>query len=765
MNKKIFIVLSILIIILIGIGILVWVFLLKPEKEKPPIIESPIIQELPSCFDLSKDPVPICNCQDLQMMSENLAGNYKLENNINCLDTKNWNDGKGFLPIGYNIVSADSGFKKDRFVGKFDGQNYVIKNLFINMPKEDFIGLFGYIYGGEIKNIGLENINISSQSIAGGLAGENHNGAISNCYTTGVISGNDDIGGLVGFNQGDSIIRESYAAVTVFNSHNDVGGLAGENEGLIENCYATGNVSGDKDAGGLVGESNGIDDNGNLHIGTIKNCYATGGVAGSENAGGLVSNTHGGIIMNSYATGTVSSNKDAGGFIGDNHNSEVKNCFSTGGVSGVDRVGGFNGVNHGGKITNCYWNKPAGISLGCVGRNKEEGIVDCYTIDNNVSYFYSFANKPMNLWEVPAWSKKNEGKGYPFLAWQKEIPQVEPFPSPQPTPSPTPTPTPTSSPTPTPTPTSSPTPTPASACFNITTDPILICNCEQLQRMKENLSANYKLQNNIDCSDTKNWNNGKGFEPVGYDIDPSALDFQGNKFIGSFDGQKYTISNLFIKRPNEDFIGLFGCPKGKIKNIVLKEVSLSGYIGVGGLVGQNEGEITSSYTTGNVSGNENVGGLAGENTGNGNITNSYSLVTINNSTKDVGGLVGENEAPITNCYAVGNISGSNNIGGLVGHNDVGGTITNSFASGIVSGLKDIGGLVGDNEAVATNSYWDKPAGSSLSCVGHIKGGTAECQTIQNNKSYFYDVDNLPMSIWKFPPWSRQNDEKNFPILE
>ncbi len=412
MQKKI--TLALIVIILIVIGVIVW---LLPTKPKP-VIETPPVSPAetnPSCFDSSKDPIPICNCDDLQKMAQDLTANYELRNDIDCSDTKNWNDGKGFDPIAYDTDFATSGFQGTPFSGTFNGQNHKIKNLFINRPNEDFIGLFGYVSGGEINNVGLENINISGRDNTGGLIGKNYNATTSNSYATGYITGKDDIGGLVGSNKGNSTITDSYAAVKVFNSDSNVGGLVGENEGLITNCYATGDVSGNTDTGGLVGESNGIDDEGNLHIGTISNCYTTGNVVGNENVGGLLANTHQGIVMNSYAIGTVSGNKDIGGFIGDNHNGEIKDSFSTGEVKGNKRVGGFAGTNHGGKITNCYWNKGVGVSLDCVGENKEKGIVNCQTINNNESYFYLFNNPPMNVWKLPPWSSQNDGKDYPVL--------------------------------------------------------------------------------------------------------------------------------------------------------------------------------------------------------------------------------------------------------------------------------------------------------------------------------------------------------------
>jgi hypothetical protein len=88
--------------------------------------------------------------------------------------------------------------------------------------------------------------------------------------------------------------------------------------------------------------------------------------------------------------------------------------------------------------------------------------------------------------------------------------------------------------------------------------------------MAENLSANYKLENDINCSDTKNWNNGKGFKSIASDCN--------NPFLGVFDGQNHIIANLFINRPDEGLTGLFGCFAGEIMDIGLKNADIKGRI-------------------------------------------------------------------------------------------------------------------------------------------------------------------------------------------
>ena len=106
-------------------------------------------------------------------------------------------------------------------------------------------------------------------------------GAVEGCSATGsvVSGGNNQAGGLVGFNEGGASISRSYATGSV-SGGNRVGGLVGESSSDISDSYATGLVSGQNNVGGLVGYQGANS--------SISDSYATGSVSGVENVGGLV---------------------------------------------------------------------------------------------------------------------------------------------------------------------------------------------------------------------------------------------------------------------------------------------------------------------------------------------------------------------------------------------------------------------------------------------------------------------------------------------
>ncbi|MFC1794229.1 GLUG motif-containing protein, partial [Planctomycetota bacterium] len=188
-------------------------------------------------------------------------------------------------------------------------------------------------------------------------------------------------------------------------------------------------------------------------------------------------------------------------------------------------------------------------------------------------------------------------------------------------------------------------------------------------------------------------------------------------FGGTFDGNGYVINNLHIQ--GCEYLGLFGRlgPEANISNLGLNAVDINGtgdY--VGGLVGYNyKGGITTSFSTGTVTGEDFVGGLVG-NSDLGSIASSYSATTVNGDDY-VGGLVGDNSANIATSYSTGIVSGDDDVGGLVGKNWYG-CIDTCFSTGTISGDNDIGGLVGFNHVGSIISSYSK---GNVTGTGNVGG--------------------------------------------
>jgi len=233
-----------------------------------------------------------------------------------------------------------------------------------------------------------------------------------------------------------------------------------------------------------------------------------------------------------------------------------------------------------------------------------------------------------------------------------------------------------------------------------------------LDAVRNNLGGDYILMTDLDSSSpgysglaSPTANEGKGWEPIGIfdDYDQELW------FTGTFDGQGYEIRDLFIDRPDETVIGLFGYvyEGGIIKNSSVMNGTVIGGESVGGLVGVNGlGTITDCYSSGSVSGNSSVGGLVGANSL-GTITDCYSTSSVSGDS-GVGGLVGGQNlaSTVSHSYSTGAVSGESFVGGLVGIQGLGGTVSHSYSTGAVSGGSYVGGLVGGQSLVATvsNSY-------------------------------------------------------------
>lgn len=144
-----------------------------------------------------------------------LDGKYVLVNNIDL------GDAGYFVPIG----AATTNSREQSFRGIFNGNGNKISNLMINHSR--YTGLFGRIDGASITNVYLDNVDVTGESITGGLVGTSAmDSDISNIYVTGSVKGNGSVGGLVGDQHPNASIVNGYSSATVTGNFN-VGGLLG----------------------------------------------------------------------------------------------------------------------------------------------------------------------------------------------------------------------------------------------------------------------------------------------------------------------------------------------------------------------------------------------------------------------------------------------------------------------------------------------------------------------------------------------------------
>ena len=302
--------------------------------------------------------------------------------------------------IAYDVDNENYDFDGTAFTGRFDGNGYKIIHFIINGGSNWYLGLFGYIdAGGSVKNLGLENCTVSGYCYVGGLVGRN-NGNVSDCYSTGTVSGSYyswGVGGLVGYNSNGGSISNCYSTGAV-SGNESVGGLVGYNYDSISDCYSTGTVSGSSNSyavGGLAGEN----------AGSISNCYSTGEVSGSSisyDVGGLVGLNYD-SISNCYSTGAVSGDAGVGGLVAVNAGS-ISNCYSTGVVSGSSYVGGLVGYNYDESVVGSFWD------IETSGRMTSNGGTGKTTTEmKTLSTFISAGWNFVDVWGI------GNGQTYPYL--------------------------------------------------------------------------------------------------------------------------------------------------------------------------------------------------------------------------------------------------------------------------------------------------------------------------------------------------------------
>lgn len=201
----------------------------------------------------------------------------------------------------------------------------------------------GIEISGKIENVDVSG-TIEGKNHVGGAVGSNkRNTIIKGIRFSGEVQGNKNVGGLVGTNRGP--ISDSEANARVKGNGDNIGGLVGLNVENISASSARGKVTGTNRIGGLVGWGK---------IGEVINSEATGNVEGSELVGGLVGFNSSADIKDSNAEGDVSGTEGVGGLVGDAQSkTTVINSEATGNVQGDRMVGGLAGYSSSQEILKC----------------------------------------------------------------------------------------------------------------------------------------------------------------------------------------------------------------------------------------------------------------------------------------------------------------------------------------------------------------------------------------------------------------------------
>jgi hypothetical protein len=715
------------------------------------------------------DPYRVANLNDLNNVRNYQSSCFLQITNIDISSITNWTPISGFT-------------------GTYDGQGCAITGLTINNSTAPYQGLFAQVNTGAVlKNIALKNVNVQGYYNTGGLASYVQDGAsILNCSVTGTVHGyNSRVGGLLGEVAGsaDTILGcTSYATVITEYAYNAdaLGGVIGENRGTVIRCFSAGPVYGGQlygtyfftSIGGFVGSN----------YGTIVNCYSTGSVSGYSSVGGFIGTNQSGSITNCYSSGTVyNPHTTPYGFCATYNGGTISNSFwdaqgsgrttSNGGTAattsamqtqstfesagwdftGVWTIGGddnngypyltgvtvlpwiaitggqptnvlsYSAVLHG-KISTQYSSTAVyfhyGTSPGAYTDSvlADQSPVQYYPADTITASLSGLSRGTTYYYMISGYSSD---LGY-YRGFERSFTTASEF----------------------------------SGGLGTSADPYLIGDVNDLQAIGNapyTYTSYYYIQTtDIDASATSGWNGGGGLKPI--------------TFVGDYDGQNHSITNLVVRNNQANDVGLFASLSTghSIKNLKLINVNILGVELVGGLVASNSGSISNCFVSGVVQSDNNgdafVGGLVGVSDGSGSIDRCASTATVNGAgtaSLYVGGLAGRCDGTISNSYAAGAVGDTHciGVGGFVGIG--GGTVTNCYSTGSVSGNYNYGGFAW-SIGTATNCFWDKQTSGCAASGAATGKTTAEMKDTNTfiNAGWSYS------SVW----WSNPVVNNGYPQL-
>ena len=642
------------------------------------------------------DPYLIYTIENLAWLDENPTEwnkHYAQMADIDAYLTQGWNSGQGWIPIG-NLSTA--------FTGTYEGNGYVISNLFINRY-ESYQGFFGNIDNAKVTNLGLEDIDLTVKDDSGGLSGRSFASIVIGCYATGTLVSTDAssgyCGGFIGNHSGTgSTIMNCYSGVSVSGA-NYIGGFAYYIGASVENCYSYGNVTATVYGGGGFVASGGA---------AVANCFW------DKEASGITTSTAG-TGKTTAEMKTESTFTDAGwdfvniwamnGSINNGYPSFANDVIT---VPILSTVSAQNIFATSAEVTGniIYAGNPAPTSHGiCWNTTGSPTTSDDLTNEGAADFTGTFISSLTDInasttYYARAYAVNDSGTSYGGIITFSTAP-VDPV---QP-----------------------------SYGDGTSGDPYQIATLANLYWISQNTSSwnKYFIQTaDINAGKSNLFYNGLGWQPIG----STSVYFTGN-----YNGQSYTIDSLYINRTAESNTALFGYLSGAtISKVRMTNARIYGKYYSASLAAQSSNSTLTECSVENavVSGMTYVGGIIGTMTA-GTISKCYSSASLTGTSTYtyVGGLVGLQQGTnpaINNSYSRGTVNGKDYVGGLVGNiATTNGSVTKTYSTAYVTATGYYkGGLIGKTSTSnITLSFWDTQASGTTSSAGGTGKTTAEMKTI------------------------------------
>lgn len=679
----------------------------------------------------------------LKAIANDLSSNYVLAADITL--TGQW------TPLGTEASP---------FTGTFDGGGHSIKGLTVTASSDlDNSGLFGYAKGATLKNVSIIGAKVDGDEHVGILLGNAKQVNISGVMTSGIVTGRDHVGGIVGDASGSAdngeftSISNCMSTAGVFSRTYQAGGIAGiVNAANIDKCFFYGSATAEDRSAGAGGISALIDGGSGTFTNNVSAAIYIKGAASVGNSDpnsdfdhahsivGWNNNGSANFDTNLSSTATViysaGKERDHAELAGDYQGTETS-------VADLQKSATYTGLGWGTEWSladgrypvlagmavpfdgdDIAVNKPADVNV--VGGNYESGAKSA------LGRTVIISSSNANVATVTGTKISFVGAGTATITYT----------------------------------------TPGDAyvngatytqTFTVTQTNYNIATAQDLLNIKNNTEGDYKLTADIDMS-------GVSFTPL-------------PDFTGSLDGQGHVIRNLTFNNANQDQAALFSTTHGAtIKNLGIEGANIVGNANAAAIVGRAcGGTIQSCYVANSyIEGRDHVGSITGDMNVNDNvgvtISDCLSDARLKTRSYQVGGLVGvANGGTIQNCYFSGTIDGNEScsagIISLLDSDDHLTTVQNnlSAASHIYKGSQDrIIGTAGrkasmiNNYAVASMNYGSRGAEfSGTSDAAGSNGETVEYATAKTRDFYVntlgWDFDNT----WKFLEGA---EGKMYPVL-
>ena len=302
------------------------------------------------------------------------------------------------------------------------------------------------------------------------------------------------------------------------------------------------------------------------------------------------------------------------------------------------------------------------------------------------------------------------------------------------------------------------------ALYNNGQSPHLIYNLHQLQKIAyfdDGIQQVYELQTDIDATPTRTWNWDetlgiyRGFKPI---HDKQNLTFYGKYFA---------IIGLYINRPDEGYIGLFGkLYNPGLDKIILKDFDITGMQYVGGLSGSiyskpdNAPSVSNCICEGKITGKADcIGGMVGELEQGGVIEkSSFDGIILNDEGSTIGGFIGlirGQDTIVKNCRAQGVIDGvSDSVAGFCGYVGPAAICENCFCSvyltrPIVPDCHPKGFADGFTNGIIS-CYWDSDVGGDLALIDDYARTTEQMKRSETFIDWDFDTCWMLMQYQDYP---------------